>query len=151
MRKNVLKNKVYLTIVVVLSICLTLISSITTFATTDNDNTMIQKQKEVDEYLFEEHTKEIEDKGFTVTHTAPLEDYVEIGITPYNKENADYLYEILGSDNIKVVEGQQATLMNEGTSNEKNTFVKNSLIYGIVVVAAIGTIVFVTNKKKTAK
>jgi hypothetical protein len=151
-QENIFKNKFYLVTVVILSICLTLVSSIITFATTDNTNTIIQKQQEIDKYLFEEHAKEIEEKGFTITHTSPLEGYVEIGITPFNKENTDYLYEIFGNDNVKVVEGQQATLMNDVTSTEdKNTFMENSLISGIVIVAAVGTIFFVTKKRKTAK
>ena len=152
MQENIFKNKFYLVTVIILSICLTLVSSIITFATTDNTNTIIQKQQEIDKYLFEEHTKEIEEKGLTITHTSPLEDYVEIGITPFNKENTDYLYEIFGNDNVKVVEGQQATLMNDVASTEdKNTFMENSLISGIVIVAAVGTIFFVRKKRKTAK
>ncbi|ABR47685.1 copper amine oxidase domain protein [Alkaliphilus metalliredigens QYMF] len=69
---------------------------------------MLQKQREIDKYLFEDHAEEINKKGFMVTHTGPYDDYVEIGITPYNEENATYLYDIFGEDNVKIVEGQQA-------------------------------------------
>lgn len=152
MKKNILKNKFYLATVIILSICLTLVSSIITFATTNNENTILQKQEEIDQYIFEKHAKEIEEKEFTVTHTSPLEGYVEIGITPFSKENADYLYEIFGSDNVKVVEGQQAELMNEVTSTEdKNAFMENSLIYGIIIIAGIGTLFFVTKKRKISR
>jgi hypothetical protein len=152
MNLTINKNKLYIATVIILSICLTLVSSIITFATNDNTNTIIQKQQGIDKYLFEEHTKEIEEKGLTITHTAPLEDYVEIGITPFNKDNENYLYEIFGKDNVKVVEGQQATLMNEvATTENKNIFIQNSLISGIVIVGAIGTIFYVTKKRKTAK
>ncbi|QGU95941.1 hypothetical protein GOM49_13325 [Clostridium bovifaecis] len=83
----------------------------------DNGNQLFEKQKEIDEYVFQKHVKEIEEKGFTVTHTAPLENYVEIGITPYSKDNAEYLYGVFGSDSVKVVEGQQAVLLNEGSAD----------------------------------
>jgi len=75
---------------------------------------ILEKQKEVDKYLFEDNLQKIREKGFTVTHTAPMSDYVEIGITPYSEENANYIYEILGRDMIKVVEGQQAVLYDTG-------------------------------------
>ena len=52
---------------------------------------VIQKQKEIDENLFKDNLEKIREKGFTVTHTAPMEDYVEIGITPYSEENANYI------------------------------------------------------------
>lgn len=152
MNLTINKNKLYIATVIILSICLTLVSSIITFATTNDTNTIIQKQQEIDKYLFEEHTKEIEEKGLTITHTSPLEDYVEIGITPFNKDNENYLYEIFGKDNVKVVEGQQATLMNEVTTTEnKNIFIENSLISGIVIVGAIGTIFYITKKREVAK
>ncbi|AKL96008.1 putative protein UPF0748 [Clostridium aceticum] len=71
---------------------------------------IVEKQKEVDQYLFEENNGEISQKGFKATHTAPFDDYVEIGITPYSEENAEYLYEIFGRDMIQIVEGQEAEL-----------------------------------------
>jgi len=73
---------------------------------------MLQKQSEIDKYLFEDHIEKINEKGFMVTHTGPVDDYVEIGITPYNEENAAYLYSIFGEDKVKVIEGQQAELYN---------------------------------------
>jgi hypothetical protein len=73
------------------------------------------KQSEIDKYLFEDHADDIAALGFAVTHTAPMDAYVEIGITPYTEENADYLYGIFGSDMVKVVEGEQAVLL---TGNE---------------------------------
>ena len=38
-------------------------------------------------------------------------DYVEVGITPYNDKNVDYIYDIFGKDQVKVVEGFQATTL----------------------------------------
>jgi len=73
-------------------------------------NEILQRQSEIDKYLFEEYAEEINKKDFIVTYTGPFDDYIEIGITPYNEENAMYLYSILGEDKVKVVEGQQAEL-----------------------------------------
>lgn len=77
---------------------------------TENDP-IIEKQSEIDRYLFEEHAKEIEQKGFMVTHTVPVGNQVEIGIKPYDQAKADYLYEIFGKDTIMVVSGEAAELM----------------------------------------
>lgn len=72
---------------------------------------LLEKQREIDKYLFETHVKEISDKGIIVTHTGPIGDYVEIGITPYNEANAEFFYETFGREMVKVVEGQQAGTM----------------------------------------
>lgn len=72
---------------------------------------ILKKQNEIDTYLFKEHSKEIEQKGITVTYTIPYEDHVEIGIMPMNSENAEYLYSIFGKDKVKVVEGQLISVM----------------------------------------
>lgn len=71
-----------------------------------------KKQLEIDRYVFADHVKEMADKGITVTNTGVVGDYVEVGITPYTEENANYLYGIFGKDLIKVVEGQQAVALN---------------------------------------
>jgi len=77
----------------------------------DNYNYLIQKQQEIDQYLFSNHAAEVAQRGFKVTHTGPRDSYIEIGITPFSEKNAQYLYEIFGQDLIKVVEGQQAVLL----------------------------------------
>lgn len=171
MLKKLLKNKINLMGAALLGLCLTFTSPITTFAkdaefhitsaevkTSDSENAMMEKQKEVDKNLFEKHLKEIEKKGFTVTHTAPLKDYVEIGISPFTKENADYIYSIVGKDEIKVVEGQQAQLMENAvttaaveTKDESKSLSSNSLLYLTIAVAAAGVITLVVRKKKTVK
>jgi hypothetical protein len=123
MIKNVIKPKPYILKTLALSLCMTSIFAGTALAkdvnvkaavaqsqSTSNENAMLEKQKEIDKYLFEDHAAEIAKKGFTVTHTAPFENYVEIGITPFTQENADYLYVIFGRENVKVVESQQAQL-----------------------------------------
>ncbi len=70
---------------------------------------LLQKQNEIDRHVFEKNAKDFADKGITVTNTGVMGDYVEIGITPYNEENAAYIYDIFGKDQVKVVEGFQAT------------------------------------------
>lgn len=69
---------------------------------------ILKKQREVDQYVFEQHRDEIAQKGFVVTHTGPQGSYVEIGIEPYSENNAEYLYKLFGKDKVKVVQGQQA-------------------------------------------
>jgi len=77
------------------------------------DEEILQKHREIDQYLFEENPEEVKQKGFIVTHTGPIDNYVEIGITPFSEENADYLYDIFGTDMVRVVEGQQAELLSQ--------------------------------------
>lgn len=81
---------------------------------------ILKKQSEIDKYLFEEHKEELAKKDIVVTHTAPNEKYIEIGITPYNEENAEYLYKIFGKDMVTVVEGKQAITMT-GAPDEPTT------------------------------
>ena len=79
----------------------------TTSVSVDNPQVkeMMQKQLEVDKTLFEDKVKDLEDKGITVTYTAPLETAVEVAIIPFNTENENFVYDLLGKDNISVVEG----------------------------------------------
>jgi len=125
--------------------------------TPEEDNVIFQKQREIDRYVFEQYKEEISQKGFMVTHTGPMDNYVEIGIEPYNEANADYLYDILGKDMVKVVQGQQAATLglesagnavdmplNVATDTKKETEAgKTSLpfVYTIGAVAVLGAIV----------
>ncbi|MBB6214489.1 hypothetical protein HNQ80_000569 [Anaerosolibacter carboniphilus] len=131
-----------------------------------NEN-ISQKQREIDKYLFEDHAGEINKKGFNVTHTSPLDEYVEIGITPYSEENAEYLYELFGREMVKVVEGQQAELYNTTAasngieaevvlSNENKQASESSpskapLIYAAGACMLLGGGVIVKRKLKSAK
>ena len=85
-----------------------LIYTTTVMDQSTSDNPLTKKQQEIDKYLFEEHKEELAQLGILVTHTAAMGDFVEIGITPYSEENAQYLYKALGQAEIKVVEGVQA-------------------------------------------
>lgn len=69
-----------------------------------------EKQKEVDKFLFEDNIEEIRQREFQATHTSEMDGYIEIGIMPYTEENAQYLYNIFGESDIKVVEGYMAEL-----------------------------------------
>lgn len=75
------------------------------------------KQKEIDQYLLVDHTKEIADKGIEINYTAVTDTYVEIGISPFNDDNANYLYDIFGKDIVKVVEFDQSILYSSTTSS----------------------------------
>jgi hypothetical protein len=166
----------------IFSICLTLLSSGTALAKsgevkttsvqaqqTSSESELLQKQQEIDKYVFEQHKEDIAKKGFTVTQTGPIDGYVEIGITPYSEENANYLYEIFGRENVKVVEGIQATTLDISTTSAKSnvtavttTSVKNAndtaresssipntLMYTLVGIGLLGGTALVV--KKTAK
>lgn len=74
-------------------------------------NELLELQWQIDRYVFYENAGKIAEAGFTVTHTAPVDGVVEIGILPFSEENAGFLYEIFGWDKVKVVEGIQAILL----------------------------------------
>lgn len=134
----------------------------------ENGDVVLQKQAEIDKYVFETHIEELEKKGMAVTHTGPQSGYVEIGITPYNDTNANYLYEIFGRDIVKVVEGQPAvTLGNEGvpensansvatgslsdTSDKSNSSSMRSRSYILVGLVLLGVMVIMTRKLRARK
>lgn len=74
-------------------------------------NELLELQWQIDRYVFYENAGKIAEAGFTVTHTAPVDGVVEIGILPFSEEKAEFLYEIFGWDKVKVVEGIQAILL----------------------------------------
>jgi hypothetical protein len=76
-----------------------------------NEDELTQKQNEIDRYVFEIHEEDFAKKGITVTNTGVIGEYVEVGITPLNEENSNYIYEIFGKDKVKVVEGVQAVTL----------------------------------------
>jgi|GEM_PF-1884470 hypothetical protein len=66
------------------------------------------KHREVDEFLFKQHNGSFPERGFTVTHTGPVGDRIEIGIYPYEEADAEFLLEVFGDELVSVVEGVQA-------------------------------------------
>lgn len=124
------------------------------------DESILNKQIEINQYIFDQYKDKISEKGFEVTHTAPFKDHVEIGIIPYNEENAEYLYSILGRDMVKVVEGQQVTIMDgQEVAYEAELYAttainedkqKSSVILPLVIMficVLCGGAIFVTRKK----
>lgn len=83
-------------------------------ATTAFEDRLFALQKEVDQIVFVEKADEIEKMGFMVNYTGVAEEYVEIGISPYSKKHADYLYDLFGKDLIKVVEFDQSIIYATG-------------------------------------
>ncbi|MDF2945261.1 MAG: putative secreted protein [Herbinix sp.] len=83
----------------------------------DELDALYAKQKDIDQYLFEDHAKEIEDMGFMVNYTGVVGDVIEIGISPFSDENADYLYGAFGKDSIKVVEFDQSVIYASGVAD----------------------------------
>lgn len=77
------------------------------------DQELIDKQNEMDQYLFVEHVKDFEDMNFNVVYTGVADKYVEVGITPYSDENAKYIYNIFGKDIVKVVEADVTVVLDE--------------------------------------
>ncbi|WP_035214262.1 hypothetical protein [Desulfitobacterium hafniense] len=73
------------------------------------DPALVELNKGIYQFIFEEHRGEFGDKGFSVTHTGLMSDYVEIGIQPYSEESAQYLYDRFGKEKVKVVEGEFAS------------------------------------------
>ena len=75
------------------------------------NDALTQKQSEIDAYVFETHAKELAERGIQVTNTGVIGDAVEIGIADFTDEKAAYLYGVFGTEQVKVVEGEQAVLL----------------------------------------
>ncbi|MGM0883870.1 MAG: hypothetical protein ACQEXQ_22905 [Bacillota bacterium] len=76
----------------------------------------------VDAYVFTDKVDELEAQGIQVTNTGPVGEYIEIGIIDYTDEKAAYLYDVFGTELVKVVEGVQAVTLDntlEITTDDK--------------------------------
>jgi len=71
---------------------------------------LLQRQDEINSLLFDDHARDIELKGFEIIYTGVADGYVEVGINPYSKDNAKFLYEIVGKDAVKVVASDEVVL-----------------------------------------
>lgn len=87
-------------------------------ASSEQSDELTAKQGEIDKLLFEANAKSIEKKGFMVNYTGVVDDYVEIGISPFNEENANFIYDIVGKENVKVVEMDQSILYASGVATD---------------------------------
>jgi hypothetical protein len=154
--------KIKVVAALLLGLCLTFISSANTLAessNTDKANAMIAKQKEIDKYIFEDKKDELAEKGIMVTHTAPLETTVEIGISPFNEENANYFYDVFGKSDVTVVKGEQVETLNTGNEqastltpetskeNKSNRFPSPLYISAFIIVLAGLSFVFIKKKR----
>ena len=139
MKRNILTIKTRVISALLLGACLTFtLPAAATFASTGEDEVMtiqiqsispedeaiMNKQIEIDQYLFKQHIKDIEEKGFKVIYTGVSEGKVEIGITPFSEKNANYLYELFGNDMVKVIETEAVELKEDAyTSMPESTMV----------------------------
>jgi hypothetical protein len=89
--------------------------------TNDTDSDLLKKQEEIDRYIFKDHADELLEMGFKATYTGPNEDLIEIGITPFNDEYAAYLYDIFGTDTIKVIDSEEAQIYASEPSDKLET------------------------------
>ena len=74
---------------------------------TDVDNALFEKQSEIDRILFKENIKELEAKGIKVVYTGVAGDYIEIGVASLKDEQADFIYELIGKDQVKLVSAEE--------------------------------------------
>ena len=123
-------------IVFILGIGISLLSSNTVFAELNEENKSVdeiiqiavvdeelaKKQEEIEDIVYNKNSKEIQEKGFTVLSTGMVDKSVELRIEPYNDENAEYLYSILGRDKIRVVGGEHAELISSDQDSETTEF-----------------------------
>ena len=151
--------------VILVILCVTILSTGVAFAQAEvttqavesvSEESLLQKQSEIDTYLFVDHVDEIEQWGFSVTHTAPIGGSIEIGITPYNEANANALYEIFGTEMVNVVEGIQAVTLDESivtvaqTSDNTPDFLLPISI-AFVIISAGGVYIFNAKQKASEK
>lgn len=69
------------------------------------------KQAEIDKLLFEDNAKVLEEKGISIIYTVAVDDIIEVGITPYTPENADYVSKLIGKENVDISEGVMAVTL----------------------------------------
>ncbi len=83
------------------------VTSPTLGATISADNELFEIQGKMDQYLFVDHVEEIEAMGFKVIYTGVADDYVEVGITPFNEEYAAFIYDEFSDELVKVVDSEE--------------------------------------------
>jgi LPXTG-motif cell wall-anchored protein len=101
---------------------------------------LYDKQKEIDLYLFADHVDEISDKGIKVAYTGVMGDVVEIGITPFTDENADYLYGIFGNNEVRVVEAADNIIYADSTNAAVSDLITGTAIDGSDIMLPDGAV-----------
>lgn len=71
---------------------------------------LLKRQDEINSLVFNDHARDIEKKGFQIIYTGVADGYVEVGINPFSQDNVDFLYEIIGNDQVKVVASDEVVL-----------------------------------------
>lgn len=77
---------------------------------------LYSKQAEIDTLLFKDHAKELEEKGIFVNYTGVNVDVIEIGISEYSDDKANFIYEIVGKDQVKVVAFDESIIYASGVA-----------------------------------
>ncbi|MDF2844856.1 MAG: hypothetical protein K0R00_3282 [Herbinix sp.] len=75
---------------------------------------LYDKQAEIDAILFKTNASDLEAKDIFVNYTGVTGDYIEIGIATYSDEKADFIYELVGKDQVKVVEFDDSIMYASG-------------------------------------
>lgn len=150
-----MKIKTILTFI--FGVCILFMMTSITFA--KGGETMMEKQQKIDQYIFEDKTEELAEKGITVTHTVALENTIEIGIIPYSEENIRYFQDAFGKDQVTIVEGEQAVTLAENSpettapathqNQEKSN--KTYIYITAFILAAAGTYFVIQRRKKSVK
>ena len=89
-------------------------SSVGTEEVTPELQALYDKQAEIDAILFKTHASDLEAKDIFVNYTGVTGDYIEIGIATYSDEKADFIYELVGKDQVKVVEFDDSIMYASG-------------------------------------
>lgn len=115
-----------------LSLCLVALPAKAAFATeaaqpatateesTPEIKELYNKQIEIDQ-LLEDNAKNIEEKGFMVNSTAVVDNAIEIAISPYKEEYADYIYELVGKEKVNIIEMDQSILYSSSAAPDQAT------------------------------
>ncbi|MFT4143655.1 MAG: hypothetical protein QM644_04310 [Mobilitalea sp.] len=75
---------------------------------------LYDKQAEIDAILFKTHASDLEAKDIFVNYTGVTGDYIEIGIAAYSEDKASFIYELVGKDQVKVVEFDDSIMYASG-------------------------------------
>ncbi len=89
-------------------------SSVGTEEVTPELQALYDKQAEIDAILFKTNASDLEAKDIFVNYTGVTGDYIEIGIATYSDEKADFIYELVGKDQVKVVEFDDSIMYASG-------------------------------------
>ncbi|OLO39172.1 hypothetical protein BTR23_08940 [Alkalihalophilus pseudofirmus] len=82
------------------------------------EDQLIEQQRLIDSVVFGENV--FSDEGITVFHTGTdvVNNKVEIGISPYNKQTVQTVFNYFDSEMITIVEGFEAQLLTESSSDD---------------------------------